>query len=192
MNDLVAGLRNGDETAVRELYKQYGGAITTVARSIVYSPQLVEEVVQQTFLKAWRSADSFDETREIAPWLYTIARRSAIDALRRERDPMSDIDAVAHQLTSSDPEFDEVYEAFEVRRAVDALPTEERDVVELSHNVGLSHREIGERLGIPMGTVKSRSARAHKRLAAALSHLSAAEVPENSANRSETVHVEEA
>lgn len=192
MDDLIAGLQHGDETAVRALYEQYGGAVSTVARSIVRNPQLVEEVVQQTFLKAWRGADSFDTTREIAPWLYTIARRTAIDALRRERDPMTDLDSVAHRLTSVDPEFDEVYQAFEVRRAVDALPNEERDVVELSHNVGLSHREIGERLNIPIGTVKSRSARAHKRLAAALTHLQNPEVPENRANQTEAIHVEDA
>ena len=190
MDDLIAGLRNGDESAVQALYDQYGGAVSTVARSIVRSPQLVEEVVQQTFLKAWRSADSFDEARAIAPWLYTIARRTAIDALRRERDPMTDIDSVVHRLTSLDPEFAEVYQAFEVRRAVDALPAEERDVVELSHRVGLSHREIGKRLNIPIGTVKSRSARAHKRLAAALSHLDDPEASEAAANQTEATHVE--
>ncbi len=191
MNDLVRGLQNGDEDAVREIYRQYGGAITTVAKSIVHSPQLVEEVVQQTFLKAWRSAQSFDATREFAPWLYTIARRTAIDALRRERDPATNIDAVAHKLTANSAQFDDVYQAFEVRRAVDALPSEERDVMRLAHGSGLSHREIAERLEIPIGTVKSRSSRAHKRLAEALAHLDESEVVENVANQPPDVYVEE-
>lgn len=67
--------------------------------------------------------------------------------------------------------FERTWEIFEIRTCVDALPDGEREVVRLSHLVGLSHPEIAERLDIPLGTVKSRSARAHKRLAAALGHL---------------------
>jgi len=171
MDPLVESFCSGDESAIRELYARYSGAISTVARSIVRDAGLVDEVVQQTFLKAWRSSSSFDPTRELAPWLYSIARRTAIDTLRREQRPTTG----DHEPETDQPVtgigFDQVYEAFEVRRAVDTLPPDERTVVELSHRLGLTHAEIAEQLAIPLGTVKSRSARAHGRLVRELSHL---------------------
>ena len=69
------------------------------------------------------------------------------------------------------PAFETTFQQFQVRRALDDLPDGEREVARLSHLVGLSHPEITDRLGVLVGTVKSRSARAHRRLAAALSHL---------------------
>ncbi len=170
----------GDETAIRELYRHYGGPIQTVARSLVRDPELVAEVVQQTFVKAWRASSSFEPGRELAPWLYSIARRTAIDVLRREgriadhrATPPADAEAGANQadLAVEGPSFERTWELHELRRALETLPPEERDIVRLSHLVGLSHGEISSRLGVPVGTVKSRSARAHKRLAAALGHL---------------------
>jgi RNA polymerase sigma-70 factor (ECF subfamily) len=121
-------------------------------------------------LKAWRAAPSFDPSRELAPWLYTIARRVAIDIYRREqRVPVSgleDDDVVVVPLS-----FERTWEAWEVRSALEKLPADEREVVRLSHLVGMSHREIAERLQVPIGTVKSRSARAHRRLADLLQHV---------------------
>lgn len=171
VRDVVAGFRAGNEEAVREVYRQYGGSVTTVARSIVGQPELVEEVVQQTFLKAWRAAASFDEDRELAPWLYSIARRTAIDVLRRERRPTMGDHEPEVDVSVTMPSFEQAFEAFEVRRAIDGLPDDERVVVELSHRVGMSHSDIARKLDVPVGTVKSRSARAHRRLAAALRHL---------------------
>lgn len=169
--DLVAQFCAGDETAVRAVYDRYGGAVHTVARSVVGSGPLAQEVVQETFLKAWRAASTFDANRDLAPWLYTIARRTAIDALRRERRPTTGGHAPEVEVAVDAPGFETTWQQFEVRRAIDDLPDGEREVVRLSHLVGLSHPEIAERLGTPVGTVKSRSARAHRRLAAALSHL---------------------
>lgn len=171
MEDVVAGFRAGNEDAVREVYRRHGGAVTTVARSMVGQPELVEEVVQQTFLKAWKAASGFDENRELAPWLYSIARRTAIDVLRRERRPTAGDHEPETDVSVTPLSFERTFEAFEVRQAIDDLPIEERAVVELSHRIGLTHPEIAEKLGVPVGTVKSRSARAHRRLAAALGHL---------------------
>ena len=171
MDDLVSRFRAGDEEAVRAVYQRYGGAVRTVARSMIREPELVADVVQQTFVKAWRAASSFDEQRDLAPWLYAIARRTAIDALRAERRPTKGDHEPETDVAVTTLSFERTWEAFEVRRAIDGLPEGEREVVRLSHLVGLTHDEIAERLGVPVGTVKSRSARAHKRLAAALGHL---------------------
>ncbi len=171
MDDLVRRFVAGEETAIREVYDRYGGAVATVARSFLGRPELVEEAVQQTFLNAWRAADTFDDRRDLAPWLYTIARRTSIDLLRREQRPTAGDHEPETDVAIEGIGFDEAFEAFEVRRAVDELPAEERHVVELSHRHQLTHAEIAAQLGVPLGTVKSRSARAHGRLRRALDHL---------------------
>lgn len=171
MDSLAGAFRRGEPDAIRALYQQYGGPVATVARSILGNPQLVEEAVQQTFVNAWRAASKFDENRDLAPWLYSIARRCSIDILRREAKPTAGGHEPEVDVAVDPPSFERAYEAFEVRRAMQALPKDERAVVELSHRFGLSHPEIAARLGVPVGTVKSRSNRAHKRLAAALRHL---------------------
>ena len=74
-------------------------------------------------------------------------------------------------MISLPPEAEQIYDVWEVRRAVDELPDDEREVVRLQHFEGLTHVEIAERLELPLGTVKSRSHRAHKRLAGGLGHL---------------------
>lgn len=125
-------------------------------------------------MKAWRAATSFDPGRDLGPWLATIARRTAIDLHRREArratsaldqevERPADIDVAAGVSRSS--------ELWEVRRAVDDLPPDEREVVRLQHLEGLTHPEVADRLRIPTGTVKSRSHRAHQRLAGRLGHL---------------------
>lgn len=175
MDVVIARFREGDPDAVRAVYRKYSGAVHTVARSIVGDPELTADVVQQTFIKAWRAAASFDSTRDLAPWLYAIARRTAIDALRYERRPTRGDHAPETDVAVTPISFERTWEIFEVRRAIDDLPDEERSVVRLSHLDGLSHPEIAQRLEIAVGTVKSRSYRAHRRLAAVLSHL----LPEN-------------
>ncbi len=165
--------RAGDADAVREIYRTYGGPVMTVARSIVRDPELAAEVVQQTFTKAWRAADTFDGRGELAPWLYSIARRTAIDTLRAESKPTRGGHAPEVDVSVDDQSFEQTWETFEIRRAIDALPPDEREVVRRSHLLGETHQQIAEVMDVPVGTVKSRSGRAHKRLVAALTHLRA-------------------
>jgi RNA polymerase sigma-70 factor (ECF subfamily) len=177
VTELVERFRAGDADAVREIYREYGGPILTVARSIVHDPELAVEVVQQTFTKAWRAADTFQGGAELAPWLYAIARRTAIDALRAERLPTRGGHAPEVEVADESTSFERTWEAFEIRRAIDRLPPDEREVVRRSHLLGETHRQIADRMGVPVGTVKSRSGRAHRRLAEALAHLRANRTP---------------
>lgn len=171
VTDVVERFVAGDADAVREIYRLHGRAVFTVARAMTGDSELAADVVQQTFIKAWKAASTFDGRRELAPWLYTIARRAAIDAMRTERRPTQgghapEVDGVVEPVS-----FERTWETFEVRRAIDALSEPERQVIELNHRLGLTHEQIAERLGVPIGTIKSRIHRAHRRLATALGYL---------------------
>jgi RNA polymerase sigma-70 factor (ECF subfamily) len=171
----VAAYRAGEPDGIRAVYREYSRLVFAVSLRVLGDRTLAEEATQQTFVQAWRAAGSFDPGRELGPWLATIARRAAIDVHRRESRRTSraldDLAAGDPALVSLPPEAEQVYDIWEVRRVVDELPDDEREVVRLQHFDGMTHTEISERLGLPVGTVKSRSFRAHKRLAAALGHL---------------------
>ena len=171
--DVIERFRAGDAEAVRALYREHAGAVMTVAVSIVRDRELAADVVQQTFVKAWRSAASFQGDREFAPWLYAIARNTAVDALRAEAKPTRGGHEQEVDVHVEGTSMEQVWEGFQVRHAVDALPPDERDVVRRSHLLGQTHDQIATELGVPIGTVKSRSNRAHRRLATALAHLAA-------------------
>jgi RNA polymerase sigma-70 factor (ECF subfamily) len=186
VSEAMERFRAGEPDAIRALYREYSGAVNTVAMSIVRDRELAADVVQQTFIKAWRAAASFEQGREVAPWLYSIARRTAIDALRSEARPTRGGHQPEVEVPVDSESIEQTWERFQVRRAVDALPPDEREVVRRSHLLGHTHEEIAEQLGVPVGTVKSRSARAHKRLAASLAHL---QTTASSANQSATPSV---
>lgn len=169
--DLIARFVAGDAAAVRAIYARYAGPILTVAMGTLAKRELADEVVQTTMLKAWRAAASFDPSRDLAPWLYAIARRVAIDVYRREKRAAVPAELSDDQVVVVPLSFERTWEAWEVRSALEQLPPDERDVVRLAHFIGMTHGEIAEQLGVPIGTVKSRSHRAHRRLAALLAHV---------------------
>ena len=172
---VVAGFRAGDDAAVRAVYRAYGGLVFSVAVRVLDDRSLAEEVTQQTFLQAWRNAASFEDGRDLAPWLATIARRCAIDAHRkRARRPASaldDADPNNAALVTLPPSADQLSDVWQVRGAIESLPAAEQEVIRMQHLEGCTHVEIAQRLGLAVGTVKSRSFRAHKALLAALVHL---------------------
>jgi RNA polymerase sigma-70 factor (ECF subfamily) len=160
---------------VRQVYRAYGQLVYAVAYRVLGNRGLAEEATQQTFVKAWRSAASLDEEREMGPWLATIARRVAIDVhraeARRAGEPLESAPAADPALASQPQSVETLYGVWEVRRAVTELPPEEQEIVRLQHFEGLTHTQIAERLDLAPGTVKSRSFRAHKRLAAQLEQV---------------------
>ena len=172
--ELARRFPSGDDGALRAAYARYGKAVYTVAFSILRDADRAADATQAAFVNAWRAASRFDPTHDLAPWLYTIARRTAIDAYRRDRRTESTDPGALESVAAPDTGpggLVSTWEAWQVRLAVDALPPEEQEVVRLSWFGGLTHLEIAERLGVPAGTVKSRSHRAHRRLANALAHV---------------------
>lgn len=167
---LMRRFRDRDPDAVRELYESYGRAVFTIAYRALSDRGLAEEAVQLTFLQAWRAADRFDPEKEAGPWIYAIARRVAVDLYRRERRHQT-VDHDEPEVAILPPSFEGAWEAWQVRNALEEVPEEEREILRATHYLGLTHEETASRLGIPVGTVKSRSYRAHRRMADLLSHL---------------------
>jgi RNA polymerase sigma-70 factor, ECF subfamily len=167
---LGSRFRDGEADAMADVFRRYAGAVTTVARAALWSDDLIADAVQQTFIKAWEARRSFDSDQPLAPWLYAIARRTAIDIVRREQRRQGR-EATEAELAVLPPDLVDVWEIYEVRVALDRLPADEREVLRQHYFEGRTHPEIAKALAIPLGTVKSRSHRAHGRLSEMLGHL---------------------
>jgi RNA polymerase sigma-70 factor (ECF subfamily) len=168
-------LAAGDNDALRLLYERYGRAVFTVCLRALGDRMLAEDAAQQTFFQAWRAASTFDVERDPGPWLYAIARRAAVDVFRRERRHRQGISTEERiderEIAVLAPSFEGMWEAWEVRSALDRLTVEEQAVIKATLYLGLTHQETADTLGIPVGTVKSRTHRAHRRLADLLAHV---------------------
>jgi RNA polymerase sigma factor (sigma-70 family) len=157
-------LAGGDERALEECYHRYGPSVRSYLRRFV-PPADIEDVLQDTFLDVWRCRGQLDPGRRFEPWLFAIARRRAIDALRRRRGVV-DV-AVIRDLMGEDGNelAEQMAWAAEVRAALSMMPAEQREAIELAYFGELTQREIAERLGVPLGTVKARVSRGLRRLA---------------------------
>jgi RNA polymerase sigma-70 factor (ECF subfamily) len=160
------------EAALSTLYDRYNRTVYGVGLKILGNRSLAEELVQDVFLKVWRSSHTFDPSRaSFSTWLYRVTRSAAIDLHRKRAHKVHPIpDGESHVLAARDlsatPQevVDESWLSWRVSRALEALDGPHREVIELAYFGGLSQREISERTGVPLGTVKSRTASAFKRL----------------------------
>jgi RNA polymerase sigma-70 factor (ECF subfamily) len=170
-HEVLESFRRGDVAALGVIYDRYSRAVWSVALSVLRDRGLAEDATQETFLRAWRAAGTFDPTRSMSAWLFTIARRTAIDVHRRESRPTQGGHVAEEDTAVRMPGMEHAYETWQVRTALDELPEDERAVVRMSHFEEMTHREIAAALDVQVGTVKSRSHRAHRRLAGRLAHL---------------------
>lgn len=153
-----------DERALEEAYAVYGASLLSYLRRYV-GPDEAEDVLQRTFLDAWRSAGRFRSGERFSSWLFTIAHRRAVDTLRTRRHTVVDVDTMRELVGEDGRETVERYaDAAEVRAGLEQLPDHEREVLLLAYFAGLSQREIAARLAVPLGTVKARAARGTRRL----------------------------
>jgi RNA polymerase sigma-70 factor (ECF subfamily) len=158
------GLARGDGAALEEAYRTYATAVLAYLTRFV-GPSEAEDVLQRTFLDAWRFAERYDTRERFSGWLFTIARRRAIDALRARRHDLVDVEQAREVVGEDGREtVDRLADAAELRAAVVRLPAHERGVIELTYFDGLSQQEIADRLQVPVGTVKARASRGTKRL----------------------------
>jgi RNA polymerase sigma-70 factor (ECF subfamily) len=170
--EILRGFAAGDETAFAQVYQRYSGPMFVVALRVLGSRELAADAMQQAFLQAWRAAATVSPDTQIAGWLFTIAKRCAIDVWRKEgRHVGPDASPGAMEDPSATPDLDKIWDAWQVRSALDELANEEREVVRLAYFEGLSQSQIASRLDIPLGTVKSRTGRAQRQLGQLLAHL---------------------
>ena len=160
---LISQVSGGDERALSELYDRYGGLIYGAGIRYLGDSTLAEDLVQDVFVSVWRSAAIFDPSRaSFATWIYRITRNRATDLARRRQVRMRLV-APSHEPFPEPDEADrteEIVKAFDVVRILSELSEPHRQVLVLAYFEGLSQREISDRIGTPLGTVKSRTSAA--------------------------------
>jgi RNA polymerase sigma-70 factor (ECF subfamily) len=178
--DLVRRIGQGDQEAFRGLFRRYSASAMALAQRVLRQPALAEETVQEAFLALWRNPASYDAGRgSVRAWLMSTVHHRAVDQVRREEaqrrraeEAVSDVD-----VDGGDPAetvVDELglpAERDAVRRALEDLPAEQRQVIELMYFRGMSQTQIATATGLPLGTVKSRTLLAMRRLRAGLQWL---------------------
>lgn len=169
--DLLRRIATGDERALESLYARHAQSLLAYAQHLVGDRGAAEEALQDTFVAIWRGAGSFEQRSAVRTWMFGICRRQALRRLRRRAEPSQPIDD-AGDVPSTDPGPDVVAlaraDASAVTTALAALPAIHREVLDLVFGAELSHAEVAEVLGIPVGTVKSRLFHARAALARAL------------------------
>jgi RNA polymerase sigma-70 factor, ECF subfamily len=154
---LLALVERGDESAMASLFDRYSKVVYSVALRVLRDPAAAEDVLQEVFMQIWRNPGSFVATRgSLGGWLAVVARNRSIDALRRKR-PMEQVEEMAlasNYNLADEAERNSMME--KARGAIRLLPMEQRKTLEMAFFDGLTHSEIAEMTGDPLGTVKTR------------------------------------
>ncbi|GAB3190746.1 sigma-70 family RNA polymerase sigma factor [Nesterenkonia suensis] len=171
---LLVRTAGGDSAAFEELFRLQGSVLLSVIVRIVRSRALAEEILQDVFAEVWEDCSRFDPARGSGrAWLVTICRRRAIDRVRsvsaqRERDTAHG----EHQLRQTAPDVQhealENIESARAARAVERLPEDQARAIALAYYRGMTHVEIADHLGVPLGTVKTRIRDGMRRLRSSL------------------------
>jgi RNA polymerase sigma-70 factor (ECF subfamily) len=154
---LVALVARSDEVALGELYDRFGRTAYGLARRILRDDSLAEDAVQDAFMSVWRGAGRFvPERAKASTWLLTLVHRRAVDLVRREdRRRAEPLELAGEVATDDDP----AWQRLERERILDALrrlPDPQREAIELAYYGGFTQSELADRLGQPIGTIKSR------------------------------------
>jgi RNA polymerase sigma factor (sigma-70 family) len=156
---LLEAVADDDEAALGELYDRFGRTAYSLAFRILRDASLAEDAVQEAFLQAWRGAAGYRAERaKASTWLLTFVHRRAVDLVRREeRRRTEPVEALTDPTgPGADVEAARGSRRQIVRAALQALPSEQRQAIELAYFGGLTQSELADRLGQPLGTIKSR------------------------------------
>jgi RNA polymerase sigma-70 factor, ECF subfamily len=164
--ELIQRAADGDRSAFEDLYRRYARPVFGLALRRLGDRGRAEDAVQETFTSIWRSAASYKPDRGPgAPWVYAVARNAIVDRARSRTEIPAEIpDEPAREDGPSD-RAEQSWVQWRVHAAMEELPEREREVLTLAYWSGLSQSEVAEFLGIPLGTVKTRTR-------SALAHLS--------------------
>jgi RNA polymerase sigma-70 factor (ECF subfamily) len=167
--ELLVRVADRDREAFEQLYHRYVRSVFGLALRRLRDRQRAEDAVQETFSAVWRSAGSYKPERgPAAPWLYAVARNAIVDRMRAKSEPPAELPETASAEPGPAERAESAYVSWRVHRALEELPTREREVLELAYWSGLSQSEVAEFLAIPLGTVKTRTRSALTRLAGLL------------------------
>ena len=158
---LVALVARGDEDALAELYDRVGRVAYGLALRVLRDERHAEDAVQEAFLQVWRSAATFRAERaKASTWILTLVHRRAVDLVRREErrqaDPLTDDSPAGVAPEETEEAAWLRFERERVQAALKQLPDVQREALELAYYGGFSQSELAERLGVPLGTIKSR------------------------------------
>jgi RNA polymerase sigma-70 factor, ECF subfamily len=154
---LVKAIGSGDQSAMAALYDRYSSIVYSVALRVLQDTGAAEDVLQDIFMQLWRNPGAFDANRgNMAAWLAVIARHRAIDTLRRRRpeNSLEDVVVVVESDLASDTDRARAME--KVRGAIQVMSPPQRSALEMAYFEGLTHVEIAEKTGEPLGTIKTR------------------------------------
>ena len=175
MQRLVSACSEGDRGALSQLYDRYAGLLLGLIRRIVRDPGHAEDVLQEAFLYAWRRAATYRPHRSsVSTWLVMIARSRAIDRVRKSQSQVRTVTQLQSETGSKVSPPEGVTAVLDgerrrrVRTALGKLPPNQRRVLDLVYYHGLTQAEISRRLDVPLGTVKTRSFLAMRKLRVAL------------------------
>ena len=164
----MARLAGGDrDVPVAALYDAYARRVYGLGLLVLHDTGLAEDLVQETFVRLWRSAGRYDPARgSVRTFVFTLARRAAVDLWRRRgAQPPSTLREPEQADAAGGEEFEHLLARLDVREALDALSPAHREVLELQYHADLTQMQVAARLGIPLGTVKSRTLYALRALA---------------------------
>jgi RNA polymerase sigma-70 factor (ECF subfamily) len=146
----------GDESAMAAVYDRYAGLVYGVALRVLRDEGAAEDTAQEVFMQLWRQPGLFDTRRgSLGPWLAVIARNRAIDAVRRRREQTEVPETIALNLDLED-EAARHLAVEKVRQVLAGVPQEQRTALEMAFFEGMTHTEIAQRTGQPLGTIKTR------------------------------------
>jgi len=153
----VTAMKSGDQSALAELYDRYSSVVYSVALRVLGDTGAAEDVLQEVFLQLWRNPGAFDAARgSLGSWLAVITRNRAIDSLRRRR-PETDIeDVIVSVAPDLAAEADRSRAAAKVRDILGTMSKPQRIALEMAYFEGMSHSEIADKTGEPLGTIKTR------------------------------------
>jgi RNA polymerase sigma-70 factor (ECF subfamily) len=164
--DLLSRVAQGDRDAFGDLYQRYARAVLGLAIRRLGDRGRAEDAVQEAFASIWRAARSYRRERgPVAPWLYAVARNAIADRGRARIEPPAELVETASDEPGPPDLAEQSWVAWRVHRALEQIPENERSVLELAYWSGLSQSEVADFLGIPLGTVKTRTRSGLRRLA---------------------------
>lgn len=158
---LVASLKDGDPSSIQQLYKMYAPSLNGIIKRIIKYDEVAEDVLQDTFVKIWKSIHQYDATKgRLFTWMANVAKNMAIDQVRSKAhinaSKTDDIYEMPIGLIEHQSYFSPNMETIGLKQLIANLKADQQQIIELIYFKGFTHVEVAEMLNIPLGTIKTK------------------------------------